>query len=166
MNLSPLFHTFRLLALGIVTSTLCGCLSIPTTDNSVLMVRVAAPTRPGDIDEGTKLIDHFAHRYGYTKGSGIDPCGRAGSGYVIAFGYSGGLKIIRAYEQPATAPSSLPYLIDLSEGDRGELFFDITLHDDESAPVNDFLNAIDSAYGKVRVKSARPTTHDTLLIGD
>jgi len=157
---------------GLSTLLLCGCLSIPVTDDSSLMIEVLPPPQAGDVTRATAIVDAFSHRYGYSPLPGLNQEFQAGDAYVKGFGYSGALRTLRENGQSKNVPWSgepLPYLVGLSEGTSGQLFFYLELRSRDSARdslARQFVETIQSKFGKSRVRIAMPIVVSQLSIGD
>ncbi len=148
-----------------ITITLTSCVALPTVDDSGLMIEVSSSNEA----RGKEIIDTFAQNNRYTVQTGKDVDGDAGKAYKKAFGYSGNLHTLRAYEQIRTSENSLPYLIYMFRGNDGSLFFLLSLHsrgDRDDPVIQRLINEIRSSYGSHQVHEAMPTTVDWLLIGD
>lgn len=158
--------------IGFLSVILCGCLSIPVTDDSSLMIEVLPPRQPGDLDRAKEIVNAFSRKYDYSPIAGLNKSGEAGDAYVKAFDYTGKIYGIRENKLDKDASPNrkqLPYLVDFCEGQDGELFLGLSLRNRES--VNDpaakeFVQMIQSKFGSSRTRVAMPTVVSQLSIGD
>jgi hypothetical protein len=130
------------------------------------MVQIKGPYESNDAGAALELITEFAHQYGYVAQTDLDTDSNAGDAYVKAFGYSGKLHLIKYYGLRSDNDQSLPYWLDLEKGENGDLFINISLRSEESSvPVSHLMRSIIREYGKDRVRVAKPTMVDWLLMG-
>jgi hypothetical protein len=152
--------------------SLVGCLSIPVTNDSDFMVEVLPPSQPGDVDRAKDIVDSFSRKYGYRPISGLTTDGTADDSLYKGFGYTGSLHGLRENKLDRDLRLNgkrLPYLVDLASGKNGELFFSLSLRNREAGkdPVAvEFVQKIQSQFGKPRVRVAMPVTVSQLSIGD
>jgi hypothetical protein len=149
---------------------LCSCLSIPTVDDSEIMMQVG-PASQHDAISAEKIVDVFAANYGYVPRKGVDVKSRAGAGYK-AFGYSGGLYTLRVVEPldyHVSESKNLPYQIALLLGDDNRLFLEFSLPNREKikgSPIEQLISDVKSAFGNSRVTFHTSTIKSSLSIGD
>jgi hypothetical protein len=172
MNRTYFFRGALWVCIGLLSVFLGGCLSIPVTDDSSLMIEVLPPRQPRDADRVKEIVDTFSRRYGYSPIAGLNRSGEAGDAYVKAFGYTGRIEGIRENKLDKDVPlngKQLPYLVDFCKGKDGELFFGLSLRSRESVndPVaKEFVQMIQAKFGTSRTRVAMPIVVSQLSIGD